>query len=413
MRKSFFLAGVFALLATFISFGATQRIASAVPAEGTLIRDLVIPNSSGVGVGFDGTNLYWMDFGGATLHKITTAGAFVADIPIVGCTATVISWDATRSVFWGASGTQISKITTGGVCAPWFDVAADLPGACDNGFGCSSLIDGVNYDPSDDSIWYSPDASQRVYHFDIGGVGAVIPLGFFDVNDVPNDVFPECGFNYNSGVAVGVGPIMYLAADGCGAIFKYSRAGLKLGFFAIPGARHEDMECDNVTFKSQGVDGIWVKDAFDDHIRAFAVEKQTCVIVDDQPPVVACTETTNPAGKTVPPAGSTTLPGPKGGQNEDGFYLLSAKDVAPVPLTPDPNPKIYVADSGSTFVSGPYANGDKVKITQAPGATPNDKPMAGVIAAHITLKGDALVYAVDASGNVSAKVSCKVPPPPK
>jgi len=32
---------------------------------------------------------------------------------------------------------------------------------------------------------------------------------------------------------------------------------------------------------------------------------------------------------------------------------------------------------------------------------------------HIKGKGDAGVYAVDASGNKSTVVSCKVPPPPK
>jgi hypothetical protein len=95
-------------------------------------------------------------------------------------------------------------------------------------------------------------------------------------------------------------------------------------------------------------------------------------------------ETTNPAGTTIPPAGSTTLPGSQGGQNEDGFYQLLARDLV------DPDPDIFVRDSESSFEAGPFDSGDKVKITQAPGATPNSKPMAGVIVAHITLKGDAL-----------------------
>ena len=155
------------LIATFVSFYRYPETALAQPAEGTLLRTLTIPGSSGVGVGFDGTNLYWLDFSGGTLHKITTSGTFVADIPIVGCTATAISWDATRGIFWGASGKQISKITTAGVCTPWFNVAAFLPGNCNNGFGCLDLIDGINYDPFDDSIWYSPDASQRIYHYNI------------------------------------------------------------------------------------------------------------------------------------------------------------------------------------------------------------------------------------------------------
>ena len=144
-----------------------------------------------------------------------------------------------------------------------------------------------------------------------------------------------------------------------------------------------------------------------DATGAIILEHKTIHVPDITPPVASCIETVNPAGKNVPPAGSTTLPGPKGGQNEDGFYKLLATDNV------DPNPQIFVADSGSVFWAGPFASGDNVKVTQAPAATPNSKPMAGVIVAHITLKGDALVYAVDASGNQSRPVSCLVPPPPK
>jgi len=47
------------------------------------------------------------------------------------------------------------------------------------------------------------------------------------------------------------------------------------------------------------------------------------------------------------------------------------------------------------------------------GATPTQKPGVGDIDWRITLKGDALVHAVDSSGNQSAPVSCLVPPKPK
>jgi hypothetical protein len=50
-----------------------------------------------------------------------------------------------------------------------------------------------------------------------------------------------------------------------------------------------------------------------------------------------CTETTNPHGQTVPPAGSTTLPGPNGGQNEDGFYVISSNTRV----------QVFVKDLGS------------------------------------------------------------------
>lgn len=128
----------------------------------------------------------------------------------------------------------------------------------------------------------------------------------------------------------------------------------------------------------------------------------TITVVDCEVPTVKCVPTTNPAGRVVPPAGNN----PRSGQNPDGFYQLLAADNC------DPNPAIYVADSASAFVAGPFKSGDKVKVTQAPGVTPVQKPGAGVMVAHILLKGDAVVVAVDASGNL-ARCLCLVPPPPK
>lgn len=127
---------------------------------------------------------------------------------------------------------------------------------------------------------------------------------------------------------------------------------------------------------------------------------------DQTPPVAACTETTNPHGKTTPPAGSTTLPGSHGGQNEDGFYLLSAEDGL------DPSVEIFVNGFG------PFVAGDKVKVTEAPGQTPEMKKMgsdngqAGEISAHLILDSDPLLQAVDNAGNTT-EVTCFVPPPPK
>jgi hypothetical protein len=124
---------------------------------------------------------------------------------------------------------------------------------------------------------------------------------------------------------------------------------------------------------------------------------------DITPPQVACAPTTNPSGKNVPTAGNN----PKSGQNPDGFYVLTAVDAV------DPNPLITLADSGSSATFGPFRSGTKIKLTQAPGSTPNEKPGAGDIDFHITIKGDASVTATDASGNTSAPISCRVPPPPK
>ena len=122
--------------------------------------------------------------------------------------------------------------------------------------------------------------------------------------------------------------------------------------------------------------------------------------------VAGCEPTTTPAGKHIPTAGNN----PKSGQNPDGFYQLMAASFCPDPG----NLQVYVKDSASSFIAGPFLPGAKVKITQAPGVTANSKPMAGVIVAHIQLKGDALVCAYDPVNKVwSDPSSCLVPPKPK
>lgn len=124
---------------------------------------------------------------------------------------------------------------------------------------------------------------------------------------------------------------------------------------------------------------------------------------DTTPPDAACPPTNNPSGGNVPPAGDN----PPSGQNPDGFYGLTATDAV------DPNPTISIHDSASSAVFGPFPDGTKIKLTQAPGATPSQRPGTGDIDWKIKLNGDAEVFATDASGNVAGPISCKVPEPPK
>jgi hypothetical protein len=116
-----------------------------------------------------------------------------------------------------------------------------------------------------------------------------------------------------------------------------------------------------------------------------------------------CVETVNPHGQNVPPAGSTTLPGPKGGINDDGFYKVGTDSGTAVTLRDT---------DGNVF--GVFPSGTKVKYTEANGAEPSvkkigsDNGQAGAIDFHITGTGDLVV--VSREGN---SVTCPVPPPPK
>ena len=134
---------------------------------------------------------------------------------------------------------------------------------------------------------------------------------------------------------------------------------------------------------------------------------------DTTPPLAACLPGPNPHGEHIPPAGWSSLPGAKGGQNEDGFYDLMAEDAV------DPDPQVFAVDEATGFVFGPYPAGTIVKWTQAPGAPPAEKKMgsdkgkAGAVDFHLRGQGDMLIFAVDASGNASDPLVCLVPPLPK
>ena len=131
----------------------------------------------------------------------------------------------------------------------------------------------------------------------------------------------------------------------------------------------------------------------------------TITVVDTTPPDVACAEAENPGGNR--PHAGNQQPNPQG-QNQDGFYRLDASDLV------DPDPAVYVRDTGSGTVFGPYASGQQIKYTEANGATPREKPLGGSSGIlHLIGTGDAELYAQDFSGNVSASVSCLVPPRPQ
>jgi hypothetical protein len=163
---------------------------------------------------------------------------------------------------------------------------------------------------------------------------------------------------------------------------------------------------------SLGLDTISATVDIDGHSVTLEVTKEW---VDTTPPVAVCLETTNPHGSNIPKA-----PGNGGqGQNQDGFYELGATDD--VFTTEDL--QVFVEDTGSGWIFGPFSVGTRIKYTEANGATPSIKPMggnngngngaAGAVDWHIKGTGDLSVTAVDGSGNVSAPVSCLVPPPPK
>jgi hypothetical protein len=138
--------------------------------------------------------------------------------------------------------------------------------------------------------------------------------------------------------------------------------------------------------------------------------------VDTIAPVAQCVPTENPHGDNDPNA-----PGNGGqGQNQDGFYELLAEDN----LVEDCAPlQLFIQDNGSGTVFGPFPVGTEIKYIQDPDAIPEIAPMGGNNGNgkgkskdtdwRIKGTGDAVLTAVDQSGNTSDPVNCLVPPPPQ
>jgi alpha-tubulin suppressor-like RCC1 family protein len=131
----------------------------------------------------------------------------------------------------------------------------------------------------------------------------------------------------------------------------------------------------------------------------------TCTATDASGTTAACSfnvTITDPA----PPNGSCAAVIPfqilQNPLRKVGRFQLLASDNC------DPDPKIYIGDSRSSFVAGPFHNLDLIEVGAGPSLTPNQHaPASGPDVAVVFTKGDPLVWAVDSSGNASAPVKCK------
>jgi hypothetical protein len=189
---------------------------------------------------------------------------------------------------------------------------------------------------------------------------------------------PSC----DSGLSVSLSPSSQNVTSGDDAVFSETIS-------VDPGATQGATLTCQVPFTLNGLD------AGPDFTQTVTIH-----VNDVTAPSAQCLPTTNPSGGNIPPAGGVG----HSGQNPDGFYQMLFSDNVGVASA-------VLRDSGSSF-SVDVANGEKDKLTQAPGGKPNWKPGPGMIDKKVTTRGDAFLEVTDTSGNVT-DVWCRVPPPPK
>lgn len=290
--------------------------------------------SVGVGIAFDGTNLWYSCtdayyLGGPDLIKANpTTGAMIASYKIAGGLG-AIAYDATRNVIWAGEGDgnafsdQVIEIpldshenATNGT----FTVAFSVPEAFNAPATKSSLVDGLAVDPATNLLYihYDYATTFQVYNIATGTyVTSInedpnIPLGtpvYFSVpSQVPNG---QC---IVSGLAIG-GSDLLEAADYCDYIYGVEKATqtelFNFGFFGNPSAitKYFDpkgLACDPVTFP--GSDAVWVKDAFTPRAFAYALPAGSCGVggLPGLPGTLTVSPTNLNFGKVV--GGSTSPP---------------------------------------------------------------------------------------------------------
>jgi hypothetical protein len=276
-----------------LMLGALQAIFGGVlpaaAAPGDNVADLTTPEGAmlwplGIAkaIAMDGKYLYYAEYAGSVMHRVNVPppGASTAtghiDIPIVGTPHGImtIAYDGGRDLFWAVSGdgTAIYQLTKGGIATRQFtvDPVNGLPGNCKN--SCSAEVK-IAYDRSDDTIWYSPDTTKRVYHFKTSGdlLGKAVPAAtnpYVDVDIAPNTMQPECpGGSYVSGIATG-GSGLFFEISNCNYYFEFSKAGVKVGATPHTPLTSGGLACDNVSYS---VSVIWMRLGWDPHI--YAVEQ--------------------------------------------------------------------------------------------------------------------------------------------
>jgi hypothetical protein len=298
-----------ALVTGLITLG---RALPAMAAPGDLIADVITPEGTGVvfvrgispSVAFDGRYLYYTEYAGSILHRIDVppaGGPSVAtgqvSVPIVGAESGImtLAYDAGRDAFWaiGGDGLSVYVLSKAGTAtlAYRIDLVNDRPGFQTGPFVTETKI---AYDGTDDTIWYSPDATSRIYHYHtfpdaLGTAALVAGTPYIDVDIAPNDIAAQCGYNQSSGVAVG-GAHLFISVAGCPYYFEYTKTGTKVGSHAYTFSGQEstqDLECDNLSY---GVAVLWIKEGYQGRIRA--VEQPSacaCVFGGGLPPArTAC-----------------------------------------------------------------------------------------------------------------------------
>ena len=247
---------------------AASLMAVAGAAPGTLVRSIngANPDNCGIqtGIAFDGTNLLMSCWYTQTLDVLRPSdGSLVKrlNVPSLSGGFFAIAWDGAQNRLWACvSHNQVYVIDTSD---PNNDGVIEA-GEVQFKYGVDNqCTDGLAFDGSDRTLWVSGDVYSQVAHHNEAGT----ELGRYTITGILG--------TGNSGIAAGGGSL-YLANNGNQQIYKTNKPPTSGTLFSSFPRRIEDLECDDITFRDDGIAVIWQQDAYDREIQAYAIEPGAC-----------------------------------------------------------------------------------------------------------------------------------------
>lgn len=261
------------LTAFLFVVGATNRVALA--ARGDLVASVTFSQNCtsglGVGIAFDGVNLWYSCYGGSPdlLRANATTGQVTASYTIANGLG-ALAYDSTRNAIWAGWGGPNS----GAVYLIQLDKNGNVQSSAlkftASNAAINNIDDGLAFDAQDDTLYISADTSTTIHHYSTNGGY----LGGFS--------WAGSGC-YNSGLAIG-GNLLYEGSDGCSRVWVVDKAAPATGVFNFstiapgdPNFRDEDLECDIFTFASLGKHVMWSKEAYPPmRAHAFEIDFGSC-----------------------------------------------------------------------------------------------------------------------------------------
>jgi hypothetical protein len=274
----------FRLIAFLAAVALTIAVGGVQAQPGTSLGVVTLPGNGTCSVGgtFDGTYYITVNTSSCSgsvigIYKPPAGGAGVATLvstKTVGVTISAVDWDSSRNMLWGVFGSNTGRAylidlgdkTVSGPATATLAFNYNIPGI--------SLVDGLAWDFTNDTVHISPDVSAGWWSFTPTGT----PLGMVTVKNASGQADGAV-----SGLAIGANNTMYVGRDGTGQIRRVNKSnGNFVSQFTTTNFRVEDLTCDQTTYAPK--EAILAKDAFGSSYEAFEVEPGTCPQVAEPAP---------------------------------------------------------------------------------------------------------------------------------